>query len=264
MNIAVSISCLFVTMALFVRGYPTGAPPEACRQMIPGHGVPAQTGTSNPYRIMTTKTTFSCPGDTVTVTVTGNSFRGFLCQPVPNTGELLQNPQDPVQKQNKCGQMASLTHDDNSIKSSVSFIWKPLTTQSVNIVCTVVQTKLNFWTNVSSTTLRYIKSRCQPSRTEATEQAGSDVKQVTAVINTEDVGKDNVPDTRVNVPDSRTDQVPDTKLDNKLEEKDVHGTDTGVGIDSTDTRDSDGNNIGHTTSVLTGFMLSLVVCLLIL
>jgi hypothetical protein len=40
------------------------------------------------------------------VTVTGNSFRGFLCQPVPNTGELLQNPQDPVQKQNKCGQVS--------------------------------------------------------------------------------------------------------------------------------------------------------------
>jgi hypothetical protein len=65
-KIAVSISCLFVTMSLCVRGYPTGAPPEACRLMIPGHGVPAQTGTSNPYRIMTTKTTFSCPGDTVT------------------------------------------------------------------------------------------------------------------------------------------------------------------------------------------------------
>ena len=41
----------------------------------------------------------------ITVSVTGNSFRGFLCQPVPNTGALIQNPHDPIKKQNKCGQV---------------------------------------------------------------------------------------------------------------------------------------------------------------
>ena len=65
-NSSITLACMFVSMLLCVQGYPTGAPPEACRHMIPGHGVPAQTGTSNPYKVMTSKTTFSCPGDTIT------------------------------------------------------------------------------------------------------------------------------------------------------------------------------------------------------
>lgn len=59
-------SCLaIVTLIPEVSGYPTGAPPEGCRSMLPGHGVPAQTGTTNPYTVMTDRTVFSCPGDEI-------------------------------------------------------------------------------------------------------------------------------------------------------------------------------------------------------
>ncbi|XP_045165201.2 putative defense protein 3 [Mercenaria mercenaria] len=271
MKTAIASCCLvMITVMLGVRGYPTGAPPEGCSTMLPGHGVPAQTGTTNPYKILTDKSTFSCPGDSITVSVSGNSLRGFLCQPIPNTGELEQNPRDPVQKQNKCGQMASLTHVDNTIKSSISFFWKPETTQSVNIVCTVVQSKLMFWVNVSSTTLRYVKGNCQrptPGQ-EIPEHGGSDAgKRGGEVIDSvervsADTGLDRTPDAGTNMVDSRRDQLPDTSMDNRLDigvkDRDAINDPDAPGRDLTDTKDRDGKNVGHRSSGMIALVVLLV------
>ncbi|GBP38061.1 Putative defense protein Hdd11-like [Eumeta japonica] len=76
--LAVTLACLVAV----VRGYGSGAPPEACVDMIPQHPVPPQT-TPPPYTI-TTSTKVVKAGTPMEVVITGktpsDTMRGLLLQ----------------------------------------------------------------------------------------------------------------------------------------------------------------------------------------
>ncbi|CAH1788474.1 unnamed protein product [Owenia fusiformis] len=73
---------MVLTVALTITyGYPSGAPPQACGTMTPGHHVEAQTSPA-PYSTNISQTSYK-GGDTITVTLTQtgkNNFVGFMIE----------------------------------------------------------------------------------------------------------------------------------------------------------------------------------------
>lgn len=131
---------VFVTVLLIgctlVSGLHTGAPEQACSDMVPaGHGVAAQTGKS-PYRILLPASLEIKNGQPLTITLTaptiGPPFKGFFIQmrtkggnePVgtfnPDSDPKLAQPVNCGGKQN-----SAMTHKDNNPKVQVSLQWTP-------------------------------------------------------------------------------------------------------------------------------------------
>lgn len=164
--------CVLSSVLGKMYGYSSGVPPDQCEQMTPSHGVAAQTGPS-PYTIYLSPSTFSCPGQDITVTINGTStFKGFLCQPRPdpnnyNTSGSLSATGN-TQVKNNCGTNAALTHVDNSPKAGVSFVWKAANDNtSVHIICTIVQSYDTLWVKTTSATVSYAAGQC-PGDTSGT------------------------------------------------------------------------------------------------
>lgn len=114
---------------------PNGAPPAACDNMTPGHGVEAQT-TISPYQLRVLQRSVK-GGETVTVeifsTVAGESFKGFLLQARTEgddyevVGEFLENEDEatPFSFRNcSTGIRNAVTHSNNNAKDQMSFIWR--------------------------------------------------------------------------------------------------------------------------------------------
>jgi len=80
------LSLLFVSLAVFgyissVRGNANGAPTEACEDMLPQHGAPAQTKES-PYTLTPNRKSVKA-GESITLTLASkdfSKFKGFLVQ----------------------------------------------------------------------------------------------------------------------------------------------------------------------------------------
>ncbi|XP_060563758.1 putative defense protein Hdd11-like [Ruditapes philippinarum] len=166
-------TCLVVS--LFILGSnssPNGAPPGSCSSMIPSpnHHASTPRTTPCPYTIETTPNTFTC-GSTVSVTLGKIStatpgFRGFLCQARTNVDDYstvtgtLTDTDNAVLSTNRCPAVnASITHAERSVKDSFTFDWTndgtSATTNSVYIVCTLVQSKTIFWVNMTTPALTY-------------------------------------------------------------------------------------------------------------
>ena len=133
-----------------------GAPLEACQKMKPQHGTGAQSSVA-PYNISVEPMHYSS-GTTVTVNLTSSStqFKGYLLQmrridnnkiiagfSIDNGGQLLA-----CDDQNN----TAVTHTNNSEKTDVSFTWTaPAQSEgSLQVIATVVQSKLKFWTMIKS------------------------------------------------------------------------------------------------------------------
>ncbi|XP_045175980.1 putative ferric-chelate reductase 1 [Mercenaria mercenaria] len=143
--------------------YPKGAPPGACDLMSPNHGVNVHAQTvPSPYTITVSPSTYVC-GDTISVTLNGTAFKGFLCQARPNVNNYstvgsLSDTDPSVIARNRCsGEGTSLTHSEPGNKSSFTFSWthSGTTNGDVYIVCTVVQSKLVFWNKLTSSAITY-------------------------------------------------------------------------------------------------------------
>ncbi|KAG2461534.1 FRRS1 reductase, partial [Polypterus senegalus] len=76
--------CFFVFLFIFeklvvtILGYSNGAPSSVCSSMLPSHGANPQSS-SPPYSLKVDKSTYS-PGDQITVTLSGNTYTGFLLE----------------------------------------------------------------------------------------------------------------------------------------------------------------------------------------
>ncbi|XP_070553458.1 putative defense protein 3 [Ptychodera flava] len=143
-----------------VAGYGSGAPNTACTSMRPGHtGVSPQSSSTNPFTVTASSTTYS-PGQTITVTITGSSFRGMLLQarqPGQTTpiGVFSNRPSNTKLK--TCSSNSdSVTHSNTNQKSSGStFTWTAPQTGVGNIefVATLARSFSEYWMDVKSAEL---------------------------------------------------------------------------------------------------------------
>ena len=140
-----------------------GAPPVACQNRMPQHGadVKAQSSVA-PYSISVEPMHYSS-GTTVTVTLMGLSttkFKGYLLtmrRVEDNTPIVAGFSIDSDGQLLACDgeNNAAVTHTGNSDKTSVSFTWTaPAQSEgSLQVVATVVESKLTFWTMIQSYTI---------------------------------------------------------------------------------------------------------------
>nr|CAH0100360.1 unnamed protein product [Daphnia galeata] len=160
----VSVLMLILVPIHQIQGFPHGAPPQACGDMIPGHGVSAQQSTS-PFMAIVSNMVAET-GTPIMLelrpTDSRNNFKGYLVmafdvndnsQPIgtfkqPNTGKLID-----------CGngRMNAATHSDSSTKTSVTLEWIPPPNYSgqVKFRTTFVQNKVTFWVKTESETVSY-------------------------------------------------------------------------------------------------------------
>ncbi|KAL4226039.1 hypothetical protein ACF0H5_014027 [Mactra antiquata] len=157
--------------------YSTGAPAARCSSMLPNHGASPQSGDN--YNIQVSPNTYGCDSSTVvSVTMTSSAFKGFLCQARTNpsndiTSGTLTNVNDAYTTVNNCAGKASLTHDNNMDKTSIRMEWKPDLTKldTVYIVCTIVESKMMFWTNQTSAAITFSgNSPCEVDLKKVHEQ----------------------------------------------------------------------------------------------
>ncbi|XP_049857198.1 putative defense protein Hdd11 [Schistocerca gregaria] len=146
--ILLGVICL-VALMHHAAGYSSGAPTNACEDLVPQHRVPAQKDPC-PYVITVSKREIKV-GEPIKVTITGKKgekFKGFMCQAHEQgrVGDFQEA--DGVQIVNcSPGKQDAVTHINADEKSKVEFTWvaseklnKPLT-----FVCTVAKDGGTFW-----------------------------------------------------------------------------------------------------------------------
>ncbi|XP_039600717.1 putative ferric-chelate reductase 1 [Polypterus senegalus] len=133
----------------------TGAPSAQCRDMQPGHGVPASSSTPV-YSVNITVGTYRL-GQTVSVKITGGPYKGFLLEAreghTSNIVGSWNSSSNAIKFLNCVSKNDALTHADNSQKSDLAYQWKPPNSNLPNTVifhATVVQSKEVFWTMLKS------------------------------------------------------------------------------------------------------------------
>ncbi|XP_042905616.1 putative defense protein 3 [Parasteatoda tepidariorum] len=109
-----------------VYGYPSGAPPSACDNMVPGHGSnKPQPNDTSPYQIIQETDSYN-PGDHIAVYVNSpvdTPFKGLMVQAFdPDTGDTIGKFMEGngLHDIEKC---SSMTHSDPSDKKSATLIW---------------------------------------------------------------------------------------------------------------------------------------------
>ncbi|XP_043927046.1 putative defense protein Hdd11 [Protopterus annectens] len=140
--------------------YLTGAPEDTCSDMMPEHGVAAQT-TASPYKLVANASTY-IPGHPVQVQVitTSADFKGLLLLAKDSNavvqGSWIKYIQETkaISCTNKDG---AVTHYTNSNKPNGStFVWMPPSSRcptKLTFQATVVQNKATFWKGIKSSEL---------------------------------------------------------------------------------------------------------------
>ncbi|KAK6166008.1 hypothetical protein SNE40_022801 [Patella caerulea] len=148
------MTCLLIIVPVVtINGYSTGAPKGACKNLMPNHeGAVAQTTTS-PYSISVSSTTYK-PGETITVTVKGELFKGLILQARSSSDDTTPIGTFTIPSTNtkttKCtSDSDTWTHSNSTNKREGSANWTAPSTNMGDITfrATIVQTKLKFWTN---------------------------------------------------------------------------------------------------------------------
>ncbi|WAR01604.1 DFP3-like protein [Mya arenaria] len=165
----ITITCFIVlAMPSVVTGYSAGAPSGACDSMTPNHGTTTSSAPI-PYTLTVSTNTYDC-NDVITVTLVASSdaFKGFLCQARPDVntystvGTLAAS--GGLSATSNCGDGA-ITHSEGSNKTSAVFTWTASGNSStVNIVCTVVQTQMNFWVKGVQQPITFSGSVCSKAQ----------------------------------------------------------------------------------------------------
>ncbi|XP_053384162.1 cell death abnormality protein 1-like isoform X2 [Mercenaria mercenaria] len=164
-------SLLLLFLRSSVLGYSNGAPPQACVDMVPLHGV-AQSTANFPYSIEVSSETY-CNNSIILVTINGNgkTFKGFFCQArtqisiAKTNGTLIGADSNKTAKSQCSGEVAALTHNSSNEVSSTRFTWQPepSLTSDIYFVCTVVQRRVDFWVKQASRKLTYDPNNCPPA-----------------------------------------------------------------------------------------------------
>ncbi|XP_072173931.1 uncharacterized protein [Diadema setosum] len=145
-----------------IDGYPTGAPLEACQDMVPSHGGSPQEDLNRLGVNITTSVLINTQGATlVQVWLEGtenNLFRGFFIQarqvgedgPV---GRFLRIPSGQVGV--ACGgdSDSAVTHSDASLKLGAAFVWRTSKKEDAKDLyfrATIVKSYDEYWTNLYS------------------------------------------------------------------------------------------------------------------
>ncbi|XP_026288002.1 putative defense protein Hdd11 [Frankliniella occidentalis] len=148
---------VLVSAACLVHGYGSGAPPDACGDMIPQHHTDPQNSAS-PYQIRSAKT--KTPGQVI-VTIKGpETFKGFMVQcrvgNVP-VGKFINPPSNVKLVDCGDGKGTAATHNDKSDKKEIVLTWKapPNLKESVTCLATVAKNGGVFWVNQKANTLTF-------------------------------------------------------------------------------------------------------------
>ncbi|XP_064483208.1 putative ferric-chelate reductase 1 homolog isoform X2 [Ornithodoros turicata] len=190
MNTFASLIMVVLSVAERVQCLSSGAPDTACADMLPNHGVAPQSG-AHSYKVKGTSS-----GSTFSVTLEaagGATFKGFLIRAVFRDKQDSFIPgsftvTDATVQLRKCNDNAgAATHKNNSPKSKVEVAWQPVAGQTgfVVFIATVVKTKAEIWTKISSAPLSL-----QPggeSKTDKTTEA-TKTTPINAIAGSGDAG----------------------------------------------------------------------------
>ncbi|XP_033883484.3 putative ferric-chelate reductase 1 [Acipenser ruthenus] len=141
---------------LAVTCYPNGQVTPSCSNMIPDHGVSAQT-TIAPYNITASKNTYS-PGEKITVTLQGSDvFEGFLLQARKDGGTAAVGTftvTDATNSQglNCNGPNSAVSHKSSTGLTNIQATWVAPSSSAGDLEfrATFVKSKLIFWVQVKS------------------------------------------------------------------------------------------------------------------
>ncbi|XP_072918869.1 putative ferric-chelate reductase 1 isoform X2 [Hemitrygon akajei] len=195
---------LFITSIFLVdvSGYPDGNVGAVCESMLPSHGAAAQASVA-PYQVIASNTTFN-PGDTIQVTLKGNSsetFRGFMLE-ARNTQSSSTIPLGKFTTTDSQAQLLScdvngatyadsaVSHISKSEKSEIIVNWTAPNSNDIVFRATFVQTMKFFWTEVSSPIIQRSSSASTvPPLSTSSQNQGSDLTS-TASSNLDAISSD--------------------------------------------------------------------------
>uniref|UniRef100_G3WM81 Ferric-chelate reductase 1 n=1 Tax=Sarcophilus harrisii TaxID=9305 RepID=G3WM81_SARHA len=143
-----------------VANYANGKVMEACHTMVPGHGYPPQ---SDPVHKITLNQTTFLPGDTVTVTLSGPRFKGFLIE-ARNAEDLKSSSigSFTLFDEEECQLLtcdhkegSAVSHTSPSKKTQIEVYWNAPDTanHSIQFLATVVEKYKIYWVKILSPVL---------------------------------------------------------------------------------------------------------------
>ncbi|XP_033861300.1 putative ferric-chelate reductase 1 [Acipenser ruthenus] len=146
---------------LVVTCYPNGQVTPSCINMIPDHGVSAQT-TLAPYNITASKNTYS-PGEKITVTLQGSDpFEGFLLQARRAGGTAAVGTFTVTDTANSqgldCnGPNSAVSHKSSTGLTKIQATWvaPSSSTGDLEFRATFVKSKTTFWVQVKSSQVTF-------------------------------------------------------------------------------------------------------------
>ncbi|XP_026482144.1 putative defense protein 3 [Ctenocephalides felis] len=150
----VSVICVVSVCIAAVFSFPDGAPVDACvksRPNQPNHGsARPQEPHTRPYRVIASHQHYG-PGSQITVTISGDVFRGFFIQArdaATNNwvGSWVESPGSKVHPE-----CSSITHGDPRDKQQATLVWQaPHDAQpgQVYFTGTVLKDYGTFWSNI--------------------------------------------------------------------------------------------------------------------
>lgn len=152
---------VYFGLILQVHCYSIGAPESTCDDMLPNHGVVAN-NTPVPYVIKLSSNSYS-PNQNISVTIEikrDTVFEGFMMA-ARRKGELENFGRFyPVSGTHtlKCSNKnnSTISHSNNSKRKNLTVIWEApaINVGDLQMIATIVRTKLIFWMNVASGVLR--------------------------------------------------------------------------------------------------------------
>ncbi|XP_059839969.1 putative ferric-chelate reductase 1 [Hypanus sabinus] len=169
-----------------VSGYPNGSVGGVCESMLPSHGTTAQTSVA-PYQVIASNTTFN-PGDTIQVTLKGNSgktFKGFMLEArnaqFSSTAPLGKFITTDSQAQLLSCDVNGATYTDSAVshvsrseKLEIIVNWTAPNSNDIVFRATFVQSFDTFWTEVSSPIIQRSSSQNQGSNLTSTASSNLD------------------------------------------------------------------------------------------
>ncbi|XP_023717007.1 putative defense protein 3 isoform X3 [Cryptotermes secundus] len=149
------VLCVLLAVLPFsVRGFPDGAPVDACvkpRPNQPYHGqARSQPSETLPY-ILTASSNEYGPGSKITVSIRGDIFRGFFLQARDVATGSWVGTWEEAPNTKGLPECAAITHADNKDKLQATIVWSaPRDSPGGQVYFTgsVVKDYITFWTDI--------------------------------------------------------------------------------------------------------------------
>ncbi|PSN54265.1 putative defense protein 3 [Blattella germanica] len=147
--------CMFLALLpALVSGFPDGAPVDACvkpRPNQPYHGqAQSQPLDTSPYLVTASSYEYA-PGSKITVTIKGDTFRGFFLQARDVAQNRWVGTFEEAPNTKGLPECAAITHGDNKDKLQATVVWTaPEDTPGGQVFFTgsIVKDYATFWTDI--------------------------------------------------------------------------------------------------------------------